>query len=372
VGRFSPSKPAGEHSRLDLHEGEPSMMKLVLFAVLFCGVCTRVFFRRLQKGPKHASWSLPYEVATDLMGTLFVRGLPALTAGKYFFQPPSPVPPGTASKVRHSKSTWAGLPAEIHVPKGAAATDAGATLLYLHGGGYIGCHPGTHRELISRLTVASGCRAIAIDYRKAPHHPYPAALDDALAAYDALRAEGVPAERIFVGGDSAGGGLALALSLTLRERGQPMPRGLVLLSPWVDLEGTHESMHTNEQYDYLSRALTSAGSRLYANGRSLRDPMLSPIHADLRGLPDMFIQHGTLELFASEDAVFAEKARAAGVNVRYEAWPNQVHVFQAFASVSPDGRRAIKDLGMWMREHALTATRQLPAAEPAREIAAVG
>ena len=177
---------------------------------------------------------------------------------------------GSSPLVRHERGTLAGLPTETFTP--IAWTEADPTMLYLHGGGYIVCSPATHRDLVSRIAEATGARCIALNYRKAPEHPFPAPIDDAEAAYRALLESGIPADRLFVGGDSAGGGLTLALLLRIRGASLPMPRAAVLLSPWVDLECTGESIRTNAAVRLSARARARVGGGAVPSGSGQEAP----------------------------------------------------------------------------------------------------
>jgi acetyl esterase/lipase len=184
----------------------------------------------------------------------------------------------------------------------------------------------------------------------APVAPFPAAIDTAIECYRAVLASGVSPDRLIVGGDSAGGGLTLAMLLQAREAGLPMPRAAVLLSPWVDLEATGASVRGNAPYDYLTPELLAAGSRWYAGSESLRNPLISPIHADLRGLPPALVLTGGLELFKSENDAFVAKLREAGVPVVHEVAENAVHVNALLAIVSSEARTAIRRVGTFVRE----------------------
>jgi epsilon-lactone hydrolase len=217
------------------------------------------------------------------------------------------------------------------------------------------CSPATHRDLVSRIAVASAARAVALDYRKAPEYPFPAPIDDAEAAYRALIESGTPAEQIFVGGDSAGGGLALALLQRAREHGLPMPKGAVLLSPWVDLECAGESIAENARFDYLPVPGLPWGADNYLQGTDKRHPHASAVYADLTGLPPLLIQTGSAELFLSENQVLAERARAAGLDVTHEIDEGMIHVYQAFATFVPECGRAIERIGAFIRRHAAPA-----------------
>jgi acetyl esterase/lipase len=222
-------------------------------------------------------------------------------------------------------------------------------LLYLHGGGYVTCSPATHRELIARLALATGARCVAPDYRLAPEHPFPAALEDALAVHAALLATGVSSHALFIAGDSAGAGLALATLLKLRDQGLALPRAALLLSPWVDLSLDAQALSGHGPLDYLNAKMLTETAPKYAGLASLTDPLVSPIYADLTGLPPLLVQTGAWEVFCEQNARFVAKARAAGVDVRHEIEDGMLHVFPAFAGLLPEGRSALRSLGEYVR-----------------------
>ncbi len=239
-----------------------------------------------------------------------------------------------------------GVPAEWVTVPGSSEDH---TIFYLHGGGYGTGSPRTHRAMISRIARASGARALSVDYRLAPENPHPAALEDSLAAYRALLSQGVDPTRIIIGGDSAGGGLALATLVSLRDAGEPLPAVAVLLSPWTDLAGTGESMNTKAQADPL---VTGQGlvdmAASYAGGADLTNSLISPLYADLKGLPPMLIQVGTAEMLLDDSARLAARAREAGVEVAYEPWEDMIHVWQFFAWMLPEGQQAIDRIGEYI------------------------
>lgn len=309
-----------------------------------------VLWRRARGRKAHASWSLPYEVAVQLVRRFMANGFDELSAGRPASEDAVPRNPRLASKVALTKQLVGERLAEVHTPIGAPA-DA-PTVLYWHGGGYVSCSPRTHRDMLTSIAHSARARVIAPSYPMAPTAPYPAAIDTAVACYRALLASGVPPERLFVGGDSAGGGLTLAMLQRLRDAGEPLPRAVVLLSPWVDLEATGESVLGNAAYDYLTPQLLAAGSRWYAGGESLRNPLISPIHADLAGLPPTLVLTGGLELFKSENEAFVAKLRAAGVPVVHEVTENVVHVNLLLSIVSREARAAIRRVGAFVRESA--------------------
>ncbi|KAB8145114.1 alpha/beta hydrolase [Chloroflexia bacterium SDU3-3] len=256
---------------------------------------------------------------------------------------PIPLPEGT-----HVQPVDAGgIPAEWVVPPHHSAE---SVLLYLHGGGYILGSPRSHRDLVARLSLAAGVRSLLIDYRLAPEHPFPAAVEDALAAYRWLLGAGVRPEQIVVGGDSAGGGLSLALLLALRQEGLPMPAGAALISPWTDLPGELPSRAAKGDADpiFTSEALEGLG-KAYPGATDPRHPQISPIHADLRGLPALAIQVGEDELLLDDSLVLAEHARAADLAVELSVWPDMWHVFQIYAAAVPEAQRAIEELASFIR-----------------------
>jgi monoterpene epsilon-lactone hydrolase len=232
-------------------------------------------------------------------------------------------------------------------------TPSGTTILYLHGGGYYFCSPATHRGIAFPLARRSGARIFSLDYRLAPEHPFPAALDDALAAYRILMSDGLSPASIVIAGDSAGGGLALATLLALRDAGDPLPAGAVLFSPWTDLAVTGASMTSNDGRDpmFYSRAFVPAG-KLYLGKTDARNPYASPLYGRFDGLPPLFIQAGDTEVLLDDSTRVVEKARAAGVSVDFEIWPNMPHVFQMFAPFVPEANRALDRAAGFIRQAA--------------------
>jgi acetyl esterase/lipase len=222
-------------------------------------------------------------------------------------------------------------------------------ILYLHGGGYAMGSPNTHRALAARIALASHARALVLDYRLAPEHPFPAALEDAVAAYRWLLAHGTPPEQIVFAGDSAGGGLALAALLALRDADDPMPAGVVCMSPLTDMEGTGESVITRAKADPFLRLEDRTVFRHYLGNHDPREPLLSPLYGDLRGLPPMLIQVGNDEIMLSDSTRFTERARTAGVDVTLNIYDGMWHVFQYFAPYLPEAVQAIGEIGAFVR-----------------------
>jgi acetyl esterase/lipase len=256
----------------------------------------------------------------------------------------SPIPDGTKCTPVEAD----GIPCEWIEPPNASQE---RVLLYLHGGGYALGSIGTHRGHVARLAQAAGARALSVDYRLAPEHPFPAGLDDAKAAYRYLRSSGIDASRIAIAGDSAGGGLAVATLVALRDEGDALPACGVLLSPWVDLEGIGGSSSGKADEDpMLELAGLQEMGRLYVSGGDIRDPLAAPLYADLAGLPPLLIQVGTAELLLDDSTRLAERAKAAGVAVDLEAWQDMIHVWQALAPLVPEATEAIAVIGQYLRK----------------------
>ena len=243
--------------------------------------------------------------------------------------------------------TLAGRPAERLTPKGAVSAQV---VYYMHGGAYLGGSPRTHRGMLAHLAKAANATVIALDYRLAPEHPYPAALDDAVAGWTELLAQGVKPANLVIGGDSAGGNLALVTAIALRDRGLPLPAGLVLLSPWTGMSSSGVSMGTRAERD---RLLTVRGidraAREFANGLPLTDPRLSPLFATREGLPKMLIQVGDDELLLDDSLRLAEAARKAGVDVTVEHKLGLWHVWQVMAGWMPEADQAVAAMGAFVR-----------------------
>jgi acetyl esterase/lipase len=231
------------------------------------------------------------------------------------------------------------------------AAEPGRVVLYLHGGGYILGSINTHRQLCGWIAKAAGARVLAIDYRLGPEHPFPAAVDDAVRAYDWLREQGIDPAGIVIAGDSAGGGLTAATLLALRDQGKPLPAAGVMLSPWTDLAGTGESIVSRAAIDPMIQGGEGIANMAdnYLAGADPKTPLASPLYGDLTGLPPLLIQVGTEEVLFDDSVRFDAKARSAGVDVTFEAWNGQVHVFQAFAFMVPEAKEAIAHIGEFVK-----------------------
>ena len=233
----------------------------------------------------------------------------------------------------------------------SAPSDDGRVLLYLHGGGYLLGSIATHRSLAARIAEAAGIRALIIDYRLAPEHPFPAALEDVLAAYDFLLDRRFEPQNIAIGGDSAGGGLAIASLIALRDSGRPLPEAAIALSPWTDLEVTGDSVETRVDPMIRSREDLLATASLYLNGADPRTPTASPLYGDLAGLPAIAIQVGTAERLLDDSTRIADRIRQAGGQVELTIFEGLTHVFQSLAPHVPESLDAIGKLGTFLERH---------------------
>jgi len=249
--------------------------------------------------------------------------------------------------VHSARENVGGIECEWLTPQGC---DDAPVIFFLHGGAYIMGSPATHRRLVSYIAKAAGMRAVLPDYRLAPEHRYPSQLEDSLQVWRTLVKGGIDPANIAIGGDSAGGNLSVVTMLALRDAGDPLPAACFLLSPWLDLAGDGESHHTRSTYDPWFRP--EKMPQLVANfcdESDVRKPMVSPVHADASGLPPTLIQVGDHEILLSDSTEFADNIKAAGGRVDLHIWPAMWHVFQYFIGHMPESRKAIDDIGRFLR-----------------------
>jgi epsilon-lactone hydrolase len=226
-------------------------------------------------------------------------------------------------------------------------------ILYLHGGGYGYCSVYTHRSLAARIMNEAGVKVLLPEYRLAPEHPFPAAIEDTLTIYRWLLKQGYESSNIIFAGDSAGGGLSVAATLALRNQSETLPAALVCLSPWVDLTSSGESYRENSDKDpYLRSDLVRLTAQAYAAGESLDNTLISPVFANLSGFPPMFIQVGSIEILLSDAQLLADKARQAGVEVDLKVWEGMWHVWQ-ISSRLPEAKKAVEEIGNFVRQFSL-------------------
>ena len=250
--------------------------------------------------------------------------------------------------VHVEQSQMAGVDVDWLRPKRARKDKV---LFYLHGGAYVLGSRRTHRQLVSHMAKEAGVTAVLPEYRLAPEHPFPAAIDDAVAVYRALLEEGYKPEDIVISGDSAGGGLSVATLLALRHAGDPLPAAAVLLSPFLDVTASGESATTRADQDpWFEVQDMAAVARYYcADESKWRDPLISPVFANVSGLPPMLIQVGDDEILLDDSTRLAEKLEAAGIDVEIEIWPDMWHVFQMFIGKMPESRKAVEKIGRYIR-----------------------
>ncbi len=251
------------------------------------------------------------------------------------------------SDVRVSKVDAGGVAAEWTL---AAGSDPSRVVLFLHGGGYVAGSLDSHRHMVAQLGREARARTLALGYRLAPEHPFPAALEDALAGYRFLLAQGVAPQRIALCGESAGGGLALAAMVALRAAGDALPACAWLSSPWTDLQQSGASMQSQAAIDPLiSKPYLDGLAADYLNGADAADPLVSPIHADLHGLPPCLIHVGSAETLLDDSVRLAGVAGAAGVRVTLEIWPEMIHAFTLFYPQLAMGAQALAQVGTFVR-----------------------
>jgi epsilon-lactone hydrolase len=269
--------------------------------------------------------------------------------------------PGPPAGVETVESRVGGVPASRIIPRQAVR---GRHILFLHGGAYVTGSAAIYRHITWRFATVAEAQLAAINYRLAPEHPFPAALDDATAAWHALLDEGADPRHCAIMGDSAGGGLALALALKLRDRGGPLPAAIVALSPWTDLAITGESCRANAVFDpMLNSADLAPLAAQYLGGADPRNPYASPLYGDPHGLPPTLIQVGSDEILRDDSERMAERMRAAGCDVTLEIWPRMPHVWHGFAPVLPEAHRATVRIGEFICRQTEYAARLSEAAK---------
>lgn len=251
--------------------------------------------------------------------------------------------------VKVSSCNIEGLYCEEHIPEQLAHD---GLLIYMHGGGFCIGSPRSHRNLVSRIASAAGMRTLAMDYRKAPEHPFPAALNDVIRIYEHALSQGVSPEKIGFAGDSAGGNLVLSSLLKLKIDQRPIPAAACCLSPWTDLTLSGATLQTRRHLDLiLDDALLQQFSQHYIAGHSRQEATVSPLFGDLAGLPPLLVQVGAHEVLLDDARRLVENAHAAGVNAQLEIWDEMQHVWHYTSFFLKDGQRAISHIGEFFRQH---------------------
>lgn len=241
-----------------------------------------------------------------------------------------------------------GVPAVVVTANGASS---GKTILHFHGGGYVIGSANGYRAMGAAISQATGARVVLPDYRLAPENAYPAAVEDATAAYRGLLESGTPASEIVLSGDSAGGGLVAVTLLALRDTGDPLPAGGVMMSPWTDMALSGESFVSNDATDPLvKKDLLGMMAQMYLAGGDGSGPLASPLYGDYQGIPPLLIIVGGAETLRDDSVQLAERAKAAGVDVTINVVPDQLHIFPVFSSFLPEARQALEDIGSFVKQ----------------------
>lgn len=248
--------------------------------------------------------------------------------------PPPPDVTFTPVVFKHCKGVWVKPP----------TVKSSKVMLFFHGGGYTIGSWQSHQDLIGRIAKQAGISICALNYRLAPEHRFPAALNDVLHAYKSLLAKGFLPSQIILCGSSAGGGLALALLLKLKKIKMELPRAAVLICPWVDLTLSGKTLQSHDGLDLISRSRVAAAAQAYLGSHDPHDPYASPLYGNLSKLPPLLIQAGTIEILWSEIETFCQKAKQAGVDVTFEPYEGMFHTWQLFASQIPEGEQAIRSI----------------------------
>jgi len=308
-------------------------------AAVFAGAEARALAHRVARGRARPGWSLRTELAVAAMRAVLERskqrGIPWLREAQGAALPRSHY----LREVRFEPVDAGGVPSRWCVPSADPSTRR--TVVYFHGGGYVIGSVDTHRETIARLAVQARARVLGVDYRLAPEHRFPAAHDDCLRATRWAIAAGAEPARLALAGDSAGGALAAATLVALRDTREPLPAAAVLISPWVDPLASGGSIDANEPFDFGDRSLLVGWIDEYLSRGAPRDPRVFLLDAKLDGLPPLLIQAGSAEILIDQVRAFAERARAAGVDVRLDVADDMFHDFQMQAALIPEGARAM-------------------------------
>lgn len=306
--------------------------------------------RRGQKlGPRHPAWPLPVEFANEFMRMQLEHATtqhPRIVRAQQD-RMGRVLPSLSLRRATQRVERLGGVEGTWLLPRNQQPEEL---LLYLHGGGYCMGSALTHRDLVAAIMHEARVRTFIPHYRLAPEHPYPAAIEDALAVYRALLEQGAAPKKIIVGGDSAGGGLTLALLQRLRDAALPMPAGALLISPWVDLTCSLPSVRDNVPYDFGDGKLLLYWANLYRGDTSPTDPLISPLYADLRGLPPLCIFAGELELLIDEARALHDRARAASVESELICAPDMVHDYPLMHMMSQPAKEAIHHAARFIKD----------------------
>ena len=257
---------------------------------------------------------------------------------------------GEVSKnITVEKINMEGIQAEWLIPF-SSSTRSEKVILYLHGGGYVTGSIEDHRMMCGLLANATETKVLIPEYRLAPEHPFPAALDDALKVYQWLLDQGYSSANMIIAGDSAGGGLSVATVLALKEKSGSLPAAVVCLSPWADLALTGQSHATKAKTEaILNKDVLHEWALCYTDESNLTNPLVSPIHGDFHGFPPLLIQVGSEEILLDDSTLLAEKAKSAGVDVTLKIWDGMWHVWQALGDLIPENKKTFEEIGQFVQ-----------------------
>jgi len=315
-----------------------------LVVLVLAGIASffKMLVRRLTSGPTRASWSFATETfAAVQRGTWSAVPRVGSVAFRDAAEALIPSKPGQALR---SQGVVGGIAGDWFTPH----EPCGPVLLYLHGGGYVMGSASTHLALLDGIAIRTSWRVFAPDYRLAPEHPRPAAEEDALATYRGLLAEGISPSQIVVAGDSAGGNLTNVLLLRLRDAGEPLPAGAVLICPWADLSCSGDSFRTNADADYIVLETAQLAAADYLAGHDPADPAVSPLYADLSGLPPLLIQGGSAETLRDQILQLAARAEQHGTETRLSIYEDMVHDWHMYG-IEPHSGDALDEIAEFAR-----------------------
>lgn len=327
-----------------------SVINIFKLSILIVIAVIRRVFHRLLHGPTLPTWTWRTDIVVAVARTAitFASTVPDdRLINRFSLNASTPGPPELRHEVRIDRIMLGGCETDRYLRLGT--TKDAATMLYFHGGGYVFGNPGTHRQHLARLAHATGTTVYAPRYRLAPMYKFPAALEDATKAYRALVASGTAPSDIVVAGDSAGGGLALALLLTLRDGGEPLPAGGVLFSPYTDLNHTSYTIVTNANTDYLPIAELSAPNLHYTDLTQLDNPLVSPVTSDLSGLPPILVFAGGAEMLLDDAVRLQANAERDGVEMSLVIEPEMIHIWPAMVPWEPASKQALATAASWVQ-----------------------
>jgi monoterpene epsilon-lactone hydrolase len=326
--------------------GSPLRSQVKAAPALF-QAASRALLRRLVKGPLRPRWNWTIELATEVLRSQLTTALAMPIQEARGFLDSVSASSSAVSRVQITSVSAGAVKGSWFVPRGPQAKLSG---LYFHGGGY-SFYPKGQADLIARITLATRSKLFALDYRLSPEHRFPAQLEDAVNAYVWLLNTGIKPNELFLAGDSAGGNLAIALLLVLRERNLPLPTVTAAISPPTDFSAADKppvlgsTLITNEPFDWIQTHMLLKWANWFCDSRQRLNPLVSPIYADLRGLPPIYIQAGRAEILYDSIDTFASYAKQKGANVLLESWEDMNHNFQMFGSRVPQSVEALRRIG---------------------------